>query len=91
MMEVDHDLQQVFVDKMQMLDAESIQYILTRSDAVTQRLTSPIVTTYVDTDKISFERYFNKNFNKLHLTNHIFLILETRLVCGVGVPINPKQ
>lgn len=56
MMEVDHDTQQVYIDKMQVLPAENISYLFSNCDAVSHRLTTPIVTTYIDTEKISFER-----------------------------------
>lgn len=54
-MEVDHDLRQVYCEQMKSAnDVESLTE--PTEEAVSQRLTTPIVTTYVDTDKISFER-----------------------------------
>nr|CAD7595089.1 unnamed protein product [Timema genevievae] len=56
MMEVDHETQQVYVEKMRVISPEDLQYLQPSEDVVSSRLTTPIVTTYIDTDKISFER-----------------------------------
>lgn len=56
MMEIDHDAQQVYIDKMQVIPTDNMQLLLPNCDVVSHRLTSPIVTTYIDTEKISFER-----------------------------------
>lgn len=54
-MEIDHDLRQVYCE--QMKSANDIESLTEPTEeTVSQRLTTPIVTTYVDTDKISFER-----------------------------------
>lgn len=59
LLEVDHDARQVIVEEM--LDADIpddiADYMV--DDMVERRLSAPIVATYVDTDKIAFER--NKN------------------------------
>ena len=56
-MEIDHDAQQVWSEVMRVLPSESDASFLAPADeAVAARLTSPIVTTYIDTEKISFER-----------------------------------
>lgn len=55
MMEIDHDLKQVFCEQMK-VPSNDLSVLLPTEEAVSQRLTTPIVTTYVDTDKISFER-----------------------------------
>ncbi|XP_030764076.1 ankyrin repeat domain-containing protein 13D isoform X1 [Sitophilus oryzae] len=55
MMEIDHDLRQVYCEEMRTSD-ESLGILLPNEETVSQRLTNPIVTTYIDTDKISFER-----------------------------------
>ncbi|KAL5017031.1 hypothetical protein ScPMuIL_006620 [Solemya velum] len=56
-MEVDHDRHEVSLDTMQIqavpLDTSLMQ---PSDDAIAARLTSPIVTTYIDTEKIAFER-----------------------------------
>ncbi|XP_044272439.1 ankyrin repeat domain-containing protein 13D isoform X1 [Tribolium madens] len=55
MMEIDHDIQQVYCEEMKAPD-EALGVLIPTEDSLSQRLTTPIVTTYVDTDKISFER-----------------------------------
>lgn len=54
-MEVDHELKEVYTEEMQMLPHEVFPYS-SNADAVSSRLTAPIVTTYIDTEKINFER-----------------------------------
>ncbi|XP_071443354.1 ankyrin repeat domain-containing protein 13D isoform X3 [Hetaerina americana] len=56
MMEVDHETHQVFVDQMRMASPEDLHCLQQSERAISARLTTPIVTTYIDTDKISFER-----------------------------------
>jgi hypothetical protein len=58
MMEVDHETQQVYVEQMHMISTEDLQFLQPSEEAISSRLTTPIVTTFIDTDKISFERYF---------------------------------
>lgn len=55
MMEIDHDQKKVICEQMK-VSTSDMSILLPTEEAVSQRLTSPIVTTYVDTDKISFER-----------------------------------
>ncbi|KAJ8312912.1 hypothetical protein KUTeg_010285 [Tegillarca granosa] len=56
-MEVDHDRQEVFSEVMQIIPQNfDISVMEPSEEAVAARLTAPVVTTYVDTDKISFER-----------------------------------
>jgi hypothetical protein len=57
MMEVDHETQQVYVEQMRMISPEDLQFLQPCEEAISSRLTTPIVTTFIDTDKISFERY----------------------------------
>lgn len=56
MMEVDHETQQVYMEQMKMLSVQDMQFLQPSDEAISSRLTTPIVTTYFDTDKISFER-----------------------------------
>ncbi|KAL1140274.1 hypothetical protein AAG570_000206 [Ranatra chinensis] len=55
-MEIDHDSQKVFVERMRILSDLDVQVLHPSNETVSARLTTPIVTTYIDTDKISFER-----------------------------------
>ncbi|KAK9887875.1 hypothetical protein WA026_000180 [Henosepilachna vigintioctopunctata] len=55
MLEIDHDLKQVYCEEMRVPE-ETVEVLLANQESVSQRLTTPIVTTYIDTDKISFER-----------------------------------
>lgn len=55
MMEIDHDSHQIYFEQMRSTD-ESLDVLIPNEDSVSQRLTTPIVTTFIDTEKISFER-----------------------------------
>ena len=57
-MEVDHEAGQVFVEELRTVSEELAgrHQLVPSEDSVTARLSSPIVRTYLDTDKISFER-----------------------------------
>lgn len=54
-MEIDHDLQQVYCEQMRTTE-DSLNILMPNEETISQRLTTPIVTTYIDTEKISFER-----------------------------------
>lgn len=54
-MEIDHDASQIHVGTLK-TDSPDIALLTPSEDQVAARITSPIVTTYIDTDKISFER-----------------------------------
>ncbi|ROT65692.1 putative ankyrin repeat domain-containing protein 13D isoform X2 [Penaeus vannamei] len=57
MMEVDHETCQVYIENMRTLTTEQALATMRPHPAmVSHRLTTPIATTYIDTDKISFER-----------------------------------
>ncbi|XP_051172828.1 ankyrin repeat domain-containing protein 13D isoform X2 [Leptopilina boulardi] len=56
MMEVDHETRKVYVEHMNLIGDENIQLMEPSEEGILARLTNPIVTTYIDTDKISFER-----------------------------------
>lgn len=57
LMEVDHDQREVFSEKMQFqVSPADIQTMKPAAEAVAARLVNPVVTTYLDTEKISFER-----------------------------------
>jgi hypothetical protein len=57
-MEIDHDAHQVSTETIKVLPAQASAIALgsPSQDAVAARLTSPIVTSYIDTEKITFER-----------------------------------
>ena len=55
MMEIDHEAKQVYCEQLK-TPTNSVT-LVPSDDTISQRLTNPIVITYVDTDKISFERY----------------------------------
>ncbi|KAG5899028.1 hypothetical protein JTB14_000054 [Gonioctena quinquepunctata] len=55
MMEIDHDTQQVYCEQMRTTE-DTMGILIPNEESVSQRLTTPIVTTYIDTEKISFER-----------------------------------
>ncbi|KAJ1530836.1 hypothetical protein ONE63_005682 [Megalurothrips usitatus] len=56
MMEVDHESHEVFVEQMEMPANIELGAMFPSDASVQTRLRSPIVTTYVDTENISFER-----------------------------------
>ncbi|XP_050688972.1 ankyrin repeat domain-containing protein 13D-like [Eriocheir sinensis] len=57
MMEVDHETGQVYMENMRTLPPEQAQaYMRPHPGMLSQRLTTPIAITYIDTEKISFER-----------------------------------
>lgn len=55
-MEVDHETRQVYIEQMRVITPQDLQLLHPSPETVSARLTAPIVTTYIDTDKISFER-----------------------------------
>lgn len=54
MMEIDHETKQIYCEQMKS-PPDSMSTIPAKEN-ISHRFASPIVTTYVDTDKISFER-----------------------------------
>ena len=58
MLEIDHDNREVYVETMQLqVDPPAIDTMQPSAEAVAARLTSPVMTTYLDTEKIAFERW----------------------------------
>ncbi|KAK0174482.1 hypothetical protein PV327_010245 [Microctonus hyperodae] len=93
MMEVDHETRKVYVEHMKLIDDENVQLMAPSEEGILARLTNPIVTTYVDTDKISFERnkaglwgwrsdkseVINGHECKVFSASNVELITKTRL------------
>nr|XP_050854874.1 ankyrin repeat domain-containing protein 13D isoform X1 [Vespula vulgaris] len=93
MMEVDHETKKVYVEHMKLLSDDNIQLMEPSEEGILARLTSPIVTTYIDTDKISFERnkagiwgwrsdkteIINGHECKVFSASNVELITKTRL------------
>lgn len=93
MMEVDHDTRKVYVEHMKLISDDNIQLMEPSEEGVIARLTNPIVTTYIDTDKISFERnkaglwgwrsdkseMINGHECKVFSASNVELITKTRL------------
>ncbi|KYN41770.1 Ankyrin repeat domain-containing protein 13B [Trachymyrmex septentrionalis] len=93
MMEVDHETRKVYVEHMKLIGDDNIQLLEPSEEGVIARLTNPIVTTYIDTDKISFERnkaglwgwrsdkseVINGHECKVFSASNVELITKTRL------------
>ncbi|XP_014209617.1 ankyrin repeat domain-containing protein 13D isoform X2 [Copidosoma floridanum] len=93
MMEVDHETKKVYVEHMKLIGDDNVQLMEPSEEGVIARLTSPIVTTYIDTDKISFERnkaglwgwrsdkseVVNGHECKVFSASNVELITQTRL------------
>ena len=54
--EVDHDTKTVYCEEMKILSPEDLESYVQSDAQISNRLTNPLVLTYVDTDKINFER-----------------------------------
>ncbi|XP_032687957.1 ankyrin repeat domain-containing protein 13D [Odontomachus brunneus] len=93
MMEVDHETRKVYVEHMKLIGDDNVQLMEPSEEGVIARLTNPIVTTYIDTDKISFERnkagiwgwrsdkseIINGHECKVFSASNVELITKTRL------------
>lgn len=93
MMEVDHETKKVYVEHIKLLGDDNVQLMEPSEEGVIARLTNPIVTTYIDTDKISFERnkaglwgwrsdkseVINGHECKVFSASNVELITKTRL------------
>lgn len=58
LLEMDHEAKEVFVEELKTLQEDRVtrHLMAPTENALMSRTTAPIVHTYVDTDKISFER-----------------------------------
>ncbi|CAB3383994.1 Hypothetical predicted protein [Cloeon dipterum] len=93
MIEVDHEKREVLQEEMRMIGAEELSSLHPSSEALGARLSTPIVTTYVDTEKISFERNksgiwgwradkleeVNGHECKVFSANNVELVTKTRM------------
>ena len=60
LMEMDHESKDAFIEELKTIQYDRrLQLMVPSEDSVVSRLTAPIVHTYVDTEKISFERSFS--------------------------------
>lgn len=62
-MKINHNKRKIFSKTIQILPANfNISLIKPSNNTITTRLTNPIITTYINTKKISFKKYaiFNK-------------------------------
>ncbi|XP_066595135.1 ankyrin repeat domain-containing protein 13D isoform X2 [Prorops nasuta] len=93
MMEVDHETKKVYVEHMKLIEDDNIQFMEPSEEGIVARLANPIVSTYIDTDKISFERnkaglwgwrsdkseIINGHDCKVFSASNVELITKTRL------------
>ncbi|KAG5346625.1 AN13D protein, partial [Acromyrmex charruanus] len=86
MMEVDHETRKVYVEHMKLIGGDNIQLLEPSEEGVIARLTNPIVTTYIDTDKISLwgwrsdkSEVINGHECKVFSASNVELITKTRL------------
>ncbi|KAG8176512.1 hypothetical protein JTE90_021805 [Oedothorax gibbosus] len=94
MMELDHESCQVYVEQMRVLSPaqDDMRAFRPSAEGVSARLTAPTVTTFVDTDKINFERnksgiwgwrsdrneVVNGHESKVFSANNVELVTKTR-------------
>lgn len=63
MIELDHNQQKVFYDRRSFVAPEDVSQVKDGSETLNTRMSHPVVSSYVDTEKISFERYTYFRFN----------------------------
>lgn len=56
MIELDHEIHQVWAETLE--EENGLVTLPPTPEQLSQRLTAPIITNYIDTEKISFERLF---------------------------------
>ena len=54
--EIDHDTRTVYCEEMKILSLEELETYVQSDEQISARLVTPLVLTYLDTDKINFER-----------------------------------
>ena len=56
LLEIDHDSKTVYCEEMKILSLEELESYSQSDEQISARLTTPLVLTYLDTEKINFER-----------------------------------
>lgn len=56
MIELDHNLQKVYYDRRSFVAPEDVSQVKDGSETLKARASNPVVSSYIDTEKISFER-----------------------------------
>lgn len=56
-MEVDHVAKQIIKKTMKVITQDEIEFLQPSEEQIFERLTNPISTTFIDTERISFERW----------------------------------
>lgn len=56
MIELDHNQQKVFYDRRSFVAPEDASQVKDGSETLRTRMSHPVVSSYIDTEKISFER-----------------------------------
>merc|ERR1719188_1308747 len=54
--EIDHDTRTVYCEEMKIISPDELESYVQSEEQISARLTTPLVLTFVDTDKINFER-----------------------------------
>lgn len=62
MIELDHNTQKVYYDRRSFVAPEDVSQVKDGSETLKARIGNPIVSSYIDTEKISFERWVWYNF-----------------------------
>lgn len=78
-MEVNHDTKKVFIEQMKVFPAHMMTVMVALSpspEQVALRFAAPIVATYVDTEKIRFDRYLN--FYCINWNNRLYELINNR-------------
>jgi len=93
MLEIDHEKREVYTEMLRMINPDDLHFMQPTEEAISTRLTTPVVTTYIDTEKISFERNksglwgwradkveeVNGHECKVFAANNVELVTKTRM------------
>lgn len=87
---MDHEAHRVYVEEIQMIPLDQgIEVMRPTDDTIASRLSAPIVSFDVDTNKISFERY-TLVYDDVEKYKFLTCFIEIKVVFGVGGKINQK-